>query len=179
MLARFFGQSAVLCAAGAVIGVGFNAASSHGVSLSVPVYPASASATICTDPAAAPAPREHPKVPLEEALAACTACSAGFVDARGEVAFAHGHVPGAVHLPPDGVEAEAILAPLRAFDTVIVYDDDARCALAQGVADRLVAAGFQDVRILDGNWTEWNEAEGPAQAGACAACEAGHHAGVP
>lgn len=170
MLARLVAQTLALCVVGALIGVALNASSARGVSLSTPVYPASASATVCTDPAGAPPPRAHPFISIEEALASCDDCNAGFVDARGRVAFAQGHVPGAFHLPPE--EVDRTLEPLRAFDTLIVYDDDARCALAQGVADRLVAAGFEDVRLLEGSWTAWEAARGPAQAGACQACAA-------
>lgn len=110
-------------------------------------------------------------IALEEALASCDACNAGFVDARGAVAFAHGHVPGAIHLPPTGCGDTESLAPLRAFDTVIVYDDDAQLRLARGVADRLVTAGFDNVRVLEGSWAAWEAARGPAQAGACETCE--------
>lgn len=169
MLARLVAQSLAICVVGALIGLALNASSAHGVSLATPVYPAAASATVCTDPAGAPPPREHPFIPLEEAMA-CQDCNAGFVDARGRVAFAYGHVPGAFHLPPE--EVDRALEPLRAFDLLIVYDDDARCALAQGVADRLVAAGFKDVRLLEGSWTAWEAARGPAQTGACATCAA-------
>ena len=171
MLARLARQVLVVSAAGLAVGAGLNAASSHGVSLLAPVYPASASATVCNDPAAAPERREHPRMPLDEALAACEACTAGFVDARGAAAFAHGHITGAFHLPPEGFEGRKVLDELRGFDTLVVYDDQANCELAQGVADRLVAAGFRDVRVLDGNWTAWEAVRGPSQAGACEACE--------
>lgn len=174
MTARFVKQTLLLGVIGSAVGFALNATSSHGVSLTTPVYPTSASATVCADPEGTlPPPREHTMIALEEALTACDACTAGFVDARGAAAFAHGHVPGAIHLPPGGCgDAETdVLAPLRAFDTLIVYDDDARLRLARGVADRLVAAGFDNVRVLEGSWAAWESARGPAQAGACQACE--------
>lgn len=159
----------VTCLVGGAVGLAVNAASPHPVRLSESVHPASASAAAtCTMPAA---PVVHPLMPLEQALAACAACSAGFVDARGAADFEAGHIPGAVHLPPENDEkGDEALAPLRAFDTIVVYDADAGCELAQGVADRLVAKGFRDVRLLEGSWTAWEAARGPAQAGACESC---------
>lgn len=168
--ARFVQQTLILCAVGSAVGFAQNATSSHGVSLTTPVYPASAAATICAAPDDEAERREHPLISLKDALADCEACTAGFVDARGAVAFAHGHVPGAIHMPPTGCGDIDALEPLRAFDPIIVYDDDAQLRLARGVADRLVAAGFDNVRVLEGNWSAWEAARGPAQAGACENC---------
>lgn len=171
MLLRLIRPSLVLCAVGSVVGLAINATSTHGVALGTPVYPSSASATVCADPTAAPVPVDHPRIALDDAISRCEACSAGFVDARGAVAFAHGHITNAFHLPPEKHEnVDALFEKLRGFSTLIVYDDDARCALAQGVADRLVVAGFTDVRVLDGNWSAWEAARGPAQAGVCETC---------
>jgi thiosulfate/3-mercaptopyruvate sulfurtransferase len=59
---------------------------------------------------------------------------------------------------------------LRAHHTVIVYDDDVGCQLAEGVAERLRAAGLPDVRVLDGNWAEWEASGAPAESGPCELC---------
>lgn len=162
-------QAASLVGAGAVLGLVVNASSSHGLPLGTPVHPA-ASATSCGDPSAPPVR----VMPLAEALAACGACSAGFVDARGPVAFEHGHIPGAVHLPP---ESEPEWAPaveaLRRFTTVVVYGDAANCGLDDGLVAKLRSAGFVDVRTLDASWEQWFAAGGPAQSGACDVCGGG------
>ena len=166
-------QVVVLVAGGVAVGLVSNALSPRGVELSRPVLAASASAT--TGTCHAPVddhPRVHPKLPLVEALQACSACTAVFVDARGEAAFAQGHITQALHLPPEGDgELTEVLAKVRAAPMVIVYDDDAGgCRLAQGVADRLAAAGVKNLRILEGSWSAWQAAQGPAQAGACQVC---------
>jgi rhodanese-related sulfurtransferase len=170
-------QLAALGVAGVAVGLAANALSPRPVDLTKPVLAASASAT--TGTCHAPVddhPRVHPKLPLAEALQACTACTAVFVDARGEAAFAQGHVTNALHLPPEGDgELTEVLAKVRAAPMVIVYDDDAGgCRLAQGVADRLAAEGVTNLRILEGSWSAWQAAQGPAQAGSCEVCA---HAG--
>ncbi len=140
----------------------------HPVSLREAVEPASASATASCHLEVAPAPR---MMPLDEALSAYASCAAAFVDARGDAAFEEGHIAGAFHLPAEGApDAAAVLAKLKRYRTVVVYDADSKgCRLAQGVADRLVEGGCRDVRVLEGSWTAWDEAGGPAAAGRCSA----------
>jgi rhodanese-related sulfurtransferase len=166
-------QFVVLSVAGLSAGLASNALSPRPIGLGKPVLPANASAT--TGTCHAPIddhPRVHPKLPLAQALEACTACTAVFVDARGEAAFAEGHITQALHLPAEGnAELAPVLAKVRAAPMVIVYDDDAGgCRLAQGVADRLAVEGVKNIRILEGSWTAWQTAQGPAQAGACEVC---------
>ncbi|MSP61329.1 MAG: rhodanese-like domain-containing protein [Myxococcales bacterium] len=171
-------HSVVIVLAGSVLGLGLNVASRHPIPLGEAVYATSSSGTaVCTGPGGAAGGHEaHPLMAQGDAVAACTACSAGFVDARGAAAFASGHIPAAVHLPPHGHSDERLaLETLRKFATVVVYDSGIGCRLADGVADRLRAEGFQDVRILDGSWRAWMATGGPAESGACMACEAHDH----
>jgi 3-mercaptopyruvate sulfurtransferase SseA len=115
---------------------------------------------------------------LSEAIKACDSCTVAFVDARGAAAFAEGHIPGAIHLKPAGHPADAeIIQRLRSFATIVVYDSGGGCGLAEGVADRLAALGFGDVRLLDGSWNTWQDSGGPAQSGACQACTEHAHEG--
>ena len=171
-------QMALLVGFGLVAAAVLDFVSPHPLSLLEPVVPASASATATCGghEVAHLAPAPPRMMPLSDALAACASCTAAFVDARGAAAFEEGHIPGAFHLPPEGhPDAGAMLARLESYPTVVVYDADAKggCRLAQGVADRLVAAGCRDVRVLEGSWTAWEAAQGPAVAGACSACGAG------
>jgi rhodanese-related sulfurtransferase len=172
---RLLFQMASIALGGSVLGLILNAASCHPVSLTRAVYPSSASGiTACgSAPEAQHQIHGHRVMLREEAVDACRACSAGFVDARGAAAFAEGHIPGALHLPPAGHPDESDqLEKLRAFPVVVVYDSGGGCGLAEGVVDRLSKAGFKDVRLLAGSWTDWTAAGGPAQSGICAACGA-------
>ena len=166
---HFVWQVLLLVLGGSALGLGINAGSRHPIRLGEPVYPASASGSAQCGTHAAIVGR-HLTMSQREAVASCAACTSGFVDARGAHAFAEGHIPGAIHLPPAGHGDErAALDSLRKFSDVVVYDEGADCDFAPGVADRLQSEGFQ-VRILDGGWSGWQGAGGPAQSGACQAC---------
>lgn len=177
---RWFLQVVLIFGGGAVLGLGLNATSGvaggRPARLLQPVYAVAASGdSVCGgSPEARHDKHGHVVMPQKEAVLACGACSVGFVDARGAAAFAEGHIIDAVHLPPAGHPNEAAeLSRLRRFSTVVVYDSGGGCGLAEGVADRLGAAGFRDVRLLEGSWADWMSAGGPAQSGACQACS-GH-----
>ena len=175
---RLLLQMAAICAGGALLGLVLNLASARPARLLHAVYAASDSGnTVCAaSPTAQHDQHGHPLMPQKEAVAACGACTVGFLDARGAAAFAEGHIPQAVHLPPAGhPDEQAELAKLRAFPTVVVYDSGGDCGLAAGVADRLAAAGFKDVRLLEGSWTDWMVAGGPALSGACQVCDGHPH----
>ena len=122
----------------------------------------------------APVTQESPtvtRIEVPEAAQLCTACTAGFVDARSASAFEQGHISGAIHLPPIGhSDEEAAIQKLRTFPKVIVYDGDQECALAQRVAERLTRHGLKDVRGLAGAWQAWADAGAPALSGACDVC---------
>jgi 3-mercaptopyruvate sulfurtransferase SseA len=172
---------AAISIGGAVLGLLLNAVvSAHPARLFSPVHAAAESGiSLCSaSPEAHHEKHGHRVMPQKEAVAACTACTVGFVDARGAAAFAEGHIPLAVHLPPAGhVDEASELAHLRAFPTVVVYDSGGGCGLAEGVGDRLESLGFKDVRLLEGSWTDWMIAGGPAASGACQACSG--HEGTP
>jgi 3-mercaptopyruvate sulfurtransferase SseA len=158
-----------IAVAGAGLGLAVNPLTPRPARLGTAVYPASASGAATCSAHAEPAPPV--RISQQDAKQACEACSAAFVDARGESAFAEGHIPGAFHLPPSGHPDEtALLQKLRGYREVIVYDDDVGCKLAAGVAQRLKDDGLDDVRVLDGSWVKWLSSGGPAESGACEMC---------
>jgi len=165
-------EALALVATGAGLGLALNAGSPHPAPLLHPVYPTSASgSSTCTAADAVPA-GSIGTMGQAEAVTACGACLAGFVDARGAAAYAHGHLPGAIHLPPVGhADERAAIEPLRGFGVVVVYDEGAGCQLARGVAERLVGLGFPDVRVLEGGWAQWQADGSPAQSGVCLECQ--------
>jgi rhodanese-related sulfurtransferase len=164
-------HAATVTAAGVALGLAVNAASPHPAALGRPVHaPAEATSGTCQAPEdAAPIAR----IGAEAARALCATCDVGFVDARGAFEFQQGHAVNAVHLPPvgDASEERFALERLAGAETVVVYDGDSSCKLAEGVARRLHAAGMKDVRVLEGAWPAWVAAGGPGSSGACAVCE--------
>ena len=168
-------QAMLVFVAGTALGFGANTLSPRPVPLGRPVHAAAESgAGAClVEPASKPAPR----IGVAEAATLCSTCAAGFVDARTARDYAAGHVSGAVHLPPAGHPDEAsALAHLSTFHTVVVYDGEESCRLAESVARRLAAMGLRDVRVLQGSWQGWVAAGAPGASGACAACQHGPEA---
>lgn len=87
------------------------------------------------------------------------------VDALSTIAYAGAHLPGAVHIPPDRVDA---LAPRRIPDQdteVVVYCANPSCVSSVDVARRLVALGYTDVRHFAGGKDEWRNAGLPLEGG--------------
>lgn len=168
---RLLLEAASIVAAGSLAGLALNAASPRPASLATPVHSAAErGGGMCAAPGAAASPRAR-RIGVEEARGHCDACTAGFVDARTATEYAAGHVTDAVHLPPVGHPDEPIvIAGLRAYPMVIVYDGDYSCALADEVAARLRREGLPDVRVLQGAWPAWVDAGGPGSSGVCPAC---------
>lgn len=168
-------ETFALAALGLVCGFGVNALSPRPVMLGQPVMPAAAQAGdgSCESPHAPVAVLQ--RISVAEATAVCDTCSAAFVDSRSARAFEEGHIAGAYHLPPKSHPDETIvLQRLAGYPMVIVYGDDSRCRLAEGVARRLLDSGVADVRVLDGAWPDWLAAGGAGASGFCTECE---HAG--
>jgi rhodanese-related sulfurtransferase len=171
-------QMAVIAAAGSALGLAANALSPHPAALrQVVLSAAEAGGGSCAMPASetpavsAPAPWRANRIGVEDAKGLCTACLAGFVDARGAHDYAHGHIANAVHLPPAGHPDElSAIAQLRTYPLVVVYDGEYTCAVADDVAGRLRRAGLTDVRVLQGAWPAWVASKGPAEAGICGVC---------
>lgn len=170
---RLLLDAALLLVAGAVLGLVLNAASPRPAPLATPVHAAAESGGGMCATAGAPAAPKGRRISVEEAKTHCDACTAGFVDARSATEYAAGHVTNAVHLPPAGHPGEAvIIAGLRAYDLVVVYDGEYSCALADEVAARLRREGLPDVRVLEGAWPAWTAAGAPDSAGVCPSCHA-------
>jgi 3-mercaptopyruvate sulfurtransferase SseA len=169
---RILLEAASIAVAGALLGLGLNAASPRSAPLATPVHAAAESGGgMCATGEAAPAAPRARRISVEEAKGHCDACTAGFVDARSGTEYAAGHVTNAVHLPPAGHEGEAvIIAGLRAYDMVVVYDGEYTCALADEVAARLRREGLPDVRVLEGAWPAWTAAGGSDAVGICPSC---------
>lgn len=78
------------------------------------------------------------------------------VEALGADYFADAHIPGAINLPPDHVDA---LAPrlLPDLDAAVVVYCSGSCESSEITADRLAALGYTDVSVYDGGKEDWVE----------------------
>ncbi|MBN2206295.1 MAG: rhodanese-like domain-containing protein [Candidatus Aminicenantes bacterium] len=93
-----------------------------------------------------------------------------FVDNRSGEVYAAGHIPGALSVPfKDAVEGAIPLDP-GALKTspdrpLVVYCEGGDCQTSVLVTQLLKKAGFGDVRIFEGGWTEWEGAGFPVEVG--------------
>ncbi|HUP19306.1 MAG TPA: rhodanese-like domain-containing protein [Gemmatimonadota bacterium] len=77
--------------------------------------------------------------------------------------YARGHIPGAVHLPPERVrEGAAELLPDR-NDRIVLYCRDERCEAARETASILDDMGYGKVLRFDGGKRAWVEAGHPLE----------------
>jgi len=160
-----FLRAALLCVAGALVGVLGNSFTPHPAPLGKAVLAtAELPGAACSEAHGAAT-----RISVEDAKPLCIACSAVFVDARSAAEYAAGHVAKAIHLPP-GESIAPLLPELRSKATVIVYDRDRECSAADKLAAQLQAQGLPDVRVLTGAWPEWLANGGPGESGACALC---------
>ncbi|BDG07105.1 rhodanese-like domain-containing protein [Anaeromyxobacter paludicola] len=169
---RLVSQAAGVALAGALAGLCANALSPHPAALGRPARAlADTGAGTCQLPAQGPL--ATPRISVEEAAARCTACTAGFVDAREAREYEAGHVTNALHLPPGGAGEDEVVSRLATFPLVVVYDGQADCGRAEAVATRLRARGVREVRVLTGAWPAWMAAGGPGVSGPCDVCGGG------
>ena len=80
-----------------------------------------------------------------------------FVDARPEMEFEMGHVPGAINIPIDkeGSELAELAAMVDSSRKVIVYCDGLTCGKSLIVAQKLLGLGFKDISIYTDGIDGW------------------------
>jgi rhodanese-related sulfurtransferase/cyanate permease len=78
------------------------------------------------------------------------------IDVRTETEFAHGHVPGAIHMPFEAIRGRIDSIPGSRRDTVVVYCGHGPRAWMAGAVLR--THGFTDVRYLTGHFRKWRAA---------------------
>ncbi|WP_380283926.1 ArsR/SmtB family transcription factor [Kitasatospora purpeofusca] len=99
----------------------------------------------------------------EELLARVKAGTATVIDVRPAEEYAAGHIPGALSVPLDQLEAR--LAELPAGVEVVAYCRGANCVLAHDAVRLLTVRGRSAKRLADG-MLEWRLAALPVEAGA-------------
>jgi rhodanese-related sulfurtransferase/DNA-binding HxlR family transcriptional regulator len=107
-------------------------------------------------------PEDTEQVTREELLARVAAGTAIVVDVRPEEEYAAGHIPGALSVPLD--ELEARLAELPNGTEIVAYCRGANCVLAHDATSLLTARGHRAKRLVDG-MLEWRLAELPLETG--------------
>lgn len=87
------------------------------------------------------------------------------VEALPERYFLDAHLPGALNLPHDAVDALApALLPDRQAD-IVVYCASAQCRNSDIAAERLQRLGYAKVRVYSGGKQDWADAGMPVESG--------------
>jgi len=87
------------------------------------------------------------------------------VEALPAAYYEQGHLPGAVNIPHDAVDAQAVrLLPDKSAE-VVVYCASATCRNSDYAALRLKALGYANVRVYAGGKADWIEAGLPVESG--------------
>ena len=95
----------------------------------------------------------------EELVARLERGEAVVVDVRPAAEYAAGHLPGAVHVPPDRLD---LLDDLPADRDIIAYCRGPYCVYADDAVRHLHQHGHRAVRLQDG-LPEWRRAGGPIE----------------
>jgi rhodanese-related sulfurtransferase len=148
---RRVGRVAVIVAAGAVLGFGWNAVGPRGLALSSNAYIKPGEDVVEIDAAEAKKRLDH---------------GALFLDARPVAFYGMGHIPGALPLPEDDFDrAFASLEPrLRNTLDLVVYCSGYGCEASHIVARKLREKGIH-AAILHEGWPAWNDAGYPTKEG--------------
>jgi rhodanese-related sulfurtransferase len=86
------------------------------------------------------------------------------VDALPPMAYAHSHLPGAINLPPSGIETEVVLRRIPDRDMeIVVYCANPDCDDSHATARWLQLLGYTNVRHYSGGKNEWREAGFPLE----------------
>jgi rhodanese-related sulfurtransferase len=157
-------HAALILIAGALAGVAVHAARPGGLSLASFAPPTQCSGAEGQAPPAEMAP--------PDAAGLCGQPNVVFADTRPALAFAEGHVAGAVHLPCDAAGQAAVeaLAHFERAHIIVVYGlgtDDAR-PVAASLQRRHPGAR---VAVLAGGFPAWSGAGLACASGPCGECK--------
>lgn len=151
---RVLRQSAILAAAGVLLGVGFASLLPGGVYQS--------------DAAVATIAGLHPGEFLTAAELAEVQLIAGgensdavLIDCRFESSFQRGSIPTAIPVPLDATAAfeSGQLQGIEKDRTLVLFCQSENCGYDELVARRLIGRGYSDVRLFRGGYAEWQQAQ--------------------
>jgi rhodanese-related sulfurtransferase len=142
------GHAVLLIILGLLLGTGFNAIRSHGLSW----IGSHSSSHVAVDSF-----QDLRKISLGEAWSLYLDGKAVFLDAREHLWFQEGHLPGALNIPVEDVKSD--LETVKSLDKkglkLIAYCDGNECSLAAELALSLERYGVRSVRILVEGWFGW------------------------
>lgn len=90
-----------------------------------------------------------------------------FLDARDSWSFEEGHLPEAVHCPPNALDESfpKIQRLLAGRMMPVAYCDGEGCHLGEDLALALKQRGMTNVKVLSNGWSRWMQAGYPVERG--------------
>ncbi|MDX2130998.1 MAG: rhodanese-like domain-containing protein [Planctomycetota bacterium] len=86
------------------------------------------------------------------------------IDPRSPREFNAGHIPGARNLRLSDFPSDAPFDErLASHDVILVYGNNPASAPAKAMTKRLIAGGYEGVRLMPGGLEEWERAGGPVE----------------
>jgi rhodanese-related sulfurtransferase len=86
------------------------------------------------------------------------------VDALAPMVYAHSHLPGAINLPPIGLNPETVVRRIPDRNAeIVVYCTSPECNDSVHTAEQLLALGYANVRHYEGGKNEWRDAGLPLE----------------
>jgi rhodanese-related sulfurtransferase len=153
---RFYGavhEAAILFVVACILGLGYNAIRGSGVFGSTSAAPAQLSGTADASPTF---------ITYEEAATIYASGNALFVDARNEYDYKLGHIKGAINIPIKEFENRlSLLGTYRKDSQLVAYCDGVECGSSIDLGKRLTGAGFSNVKIFFGGWSDWKMHDQP------------------
>jgi len=111
---------------------------------------------------------DHPQIiPLEQFKGLVEAKNAVILDARPEIFYRFGHVPGALSLAREefekGYSKYKSLLESNKDQGIAVYCAESNCEDSDMVANGLMKLGYRHVMVFKGGWGEWTAAKLPQE----------------
>lgn len=148
---KIFWQIIFLLGLSAALSLVYNSVNSKGITLGL--SPSSAQQEVAGFPA----------ITLAQVLKIYRQPETVLLDARSQVEYNFGHIPGALNLPDD--EFDKKLPPLAdklsRKKEIIVYCSGEGCGLSEHVAKKLKENGYGNIKLFVGGWPAWLQAGYP------------------
>jgi rhodanese-related sulfurtransferase len=110
-----------------------------------------------------------PKITRDELKALLDRSQVVVVEALAEESFAKEHIPGAIRVDYEELEAQAPELLPDKDAAIVTYCASLKCRNSEIAASKLVALGYTDVREYAEGKADWIDAGLPVEAGAGAA----------
>ena len=104
-------------------------------------------------------------IPLKQAEKIFAENKAVFIDARSQEDYSRSHIKGALSLPMHEIDEKFmdISQKLPRDKLIVTYCDGETCSLSHDLAEFLLSAGFNRVKVLINGLSVWKKADMPLE----------------